>query len=151
MGGSQTVLTLGFSMGEKRGYFFSHSTHEPVYPFVLAVGRSFQQLLPVGRMFQLLAARKGSWMVGYLPITDEDLEMIGVREDRGLSAGIVGGNGVTVGLEGDKGRDAHGGRDEPVRFIRNSGQGHKRFLSEGGRGRLARGRPFWQCSYLNIA
>ena len=117
-------------MGEKRGYFFSHSTHEPVYPLVLAVGCPLEKLIPMSRVFDLLVAAEGSRMAGDLPLADHNLHVVGVGKQGCRHAGILRGNGVTVRVELDEGGFPDSSRDHPVGSIGDSRKGEERFLHQ---------------------
>lgn len=139
IGSLQAILALGLSMGEKRGHFFSHVTHETIYPLILAVGRPFEELFPMRRVLDLLAPAEGSCMAGDLPLIDHYFHMVRIRKDGCRRTGIIRRNGVAVRVELNEGGLPDRGRDHPVRSIGDSRKSKERFLHEHRCGRPLRG------------
>jgi len=85
---------------------------------------------PVGGMFDLLVPCEGAHVVGTLPAVHDDLQVVGVSNDRRLMAGAVGRHRIAVRVELDERGLPDGRRDHAVGFIGKCRQGKERLVGE---------------------
>ena len=81
-------------------------------------------------VFDLLFAVETSGVVCDMFASDHDFQVVWIREDLRPGVAIGGGDGVAVGVYLHKARFTDLGQDDPVRTVRDSGQGLEFFLRQ---------------------
>ena len=105
-----------------------HLVHQLEDPLRFKLRSHPQELLPMGRIFDLFLSTETSSMQSNPIPLEHHFEMVRIGEDLAGPLGVGGRDGIAIGLKLDKAGFAGGGQDDSIRAIGNRWKGFELFF-----------------------